>query len=1318
MDYKRATQRFISTGLDLNHPVDLMPEGKYPFLHNMRSYQEGRLETRPGMTNINGSATSDLVINSGMRLNDYLANNFLRFLGIGTKLYTGQTSFTQLDTGFSGNPISFVPYLPLRSPNDFVYLADANKMRKVNVSGTEYAMGIKPPITIPGAELAQPLYTTPASFDVNSPFNTASWGNSGHSTTPALNTGGTRLQGSGQPATTIGSILYISGSTGWACISAVGGGIVSSVDFGPSAIVAGMRLTVGSEYATVEEVHKVYMTPGNTIGQIIYDSGTSGLCTIQATNNMAGVSRNAMILLNSSEFVRVISVTNGPNGISSFRCSTSGTQVAGNAISAPGTGNFWIYLTGAHSAGETLDQPVQVFQINPGVKGGQGSVYTNAGSTPFTLAIAGGRPLTPDDYINISMWIDHPEYLSECNLLLDVDPATTVTHTTADGTKNAYSLTFRGSNFQQYVSNQQTSDAERASAIQLDLQTLTNVPLASPKANPAPIGSGQNSTPVDVATTADSNPPLPILGSATNQLYTGFSQWTELKFKVSDFLPIGMSKTADLSAIKAIILNWTVTNDINVKMAGMWAGGTYGPDSGNNLAPFIYRYRYRASTIGAMSLPGPAVRSGVTAYRQGVVLTAVTSTDPQVDKIDFERLGGPNLSWNYLGTCPNSAPTLLDDQLSAAIALNSPLETDTYQPFTLSGAPQIGLQATVSGTAVSLTSGTVSTDLSIGTAVLINGVETTLYAKPTSATLFHITDSLGFGTSINVDILEPILANQPLPVMWGPFNECLLGVGNALDSGSMYFTKPQDPDSASDANRISVTSPSEMLMNGCVFDTKAFVWSDMGMFQIIPTPGQANLFQTDRINNSKGLVSRWGLALGPAIWFVSHDGVYVTQGGEPQEISIDIQLLFPRGDRPAQAVNGINPIDLTKLITLTYLDSYLYMDYTDSTGVQHTLICDVLTNAWYYDTYFLTTARSINTHYVESSVANGKEIKNLVACGTDGFIYQPGGNTDAGVSILYEFRTPSLNFGDPRAFKILGDAVFDIDPASTTLTATPWINNYSQSLTGTTITNPSRFVTPPFNFALDQFAQNIGFEFNGTASSTGSVKFYFWEPSYLIRPENTTDRATDWDDDGYKGAKFLQGFLIEADTQGSFKTVQLEIDYQVVQTFVVNQNGQLWVPYTLAQAHIGHLFRLIPTDIHPWRLFSVRWVWEPAPELALRWETQETTHDLPGWQYLKDVYIAHQSTADITMTILVDGQTFTATIPNSGGLYKKTYLILPMLANGQTLKGKAFKYILESPAPFRLFQKDCEVLVHSWYGGDYMSKQPFGDITRVSGARI
>lgn len=265
---------------------------------------------------------------------------------------------------------------------------------------------------------------------------------------------------------------------------------------------------------------------------------------------------------------------------------------------------------------------------------------------------------------------------------------------------------------------------------------------------------------------------------------------------------------------------------------------------------------------------------------------------------------------------------------------------------------------------------------------------------------------------------------------------------------------------------------------------------------------------------------------------------------------------------------------------------------------------------------------------------------------------------------------------------------------------------------------PQTIPVPKGTLTLTTYAPRV---FTGDltpCSERFGPKLYYWEPSYLERPEDTFLRATDWENGGHQGLKFVQGLIIEADTEGVDRQILLQGDQTDIETITINHSGQVMKPYSLNQPVQKHLLRLWPQDSDPWRLFGVRWVFEPAPEFAKEWKTQGTDHDIPGYQFLKDGYIAHCSTADITLNITVDDVVFSYVIPNSSGEYIKSYILFAIANSGLSLKGKLFTYELTSTVPFQLFQKDCEIRVHAWAGGDYMVKLPFGDEHRKAGARI
>lgn len=1388
LNFQRSPQKFLCHGVDLNHPTNLLPPGKFPFLQNVRAYQDGRVESRAGASKINGPQLADLSIHTISRVNDYLNSIFTRYLGASLNLYSAPTStnvFTLIDSGFSGSPLSIVPYKPDQSSVVWTYISDANKMRKYRSDGTVYNIGVAPPNIPPGVELGPPIYQYASNyFDSN-----ASWTLHGSASSSAT---GARLSG-----TTISSILYLTGTTGWALL------IPSGTN--ANQLTPGMRLANGVEAIVVEEVN--FVAPALsavTVAQIQYDSGSVGFATIVPSQNLSGLRRNCGLIINGI-LVRIISITNTPDGSTSFRVNTAATFSAGQTITIPAAGSVWLYTNATWTAGQTLSSPNFQFAVTPGGIG-VGTVAFNP-PTPLNWGtIALGRVSGPDDYIHISIFVDHPENLVEGQLILDVDPNTGTSYSTADGNANAYYKTFRGSDFQSVITGSSTTDNARASSIELQLQNTVDLALAGVQ---SPIGSlltGTTSTPAD-----DTATNLALLtNNPSVQLAAGFSQYAELKFKISELTRIGSYNAADLSTIRAFQLRFTVLNNVNINVGDVWVGGGYGPDTSNNLTPFIYRYRYRSSATGAKSRPGPAIRSGILAQRQLIALTLTASGDPQVDKIDIERLGGTAPEWHYIGTAQNSSPTFSDDLFTSAVVINSPLEIDTFQPWPVVDIPRKSL-VNVSGTAISWVSGdTFNTAWAEDTEVIINGRLTTLYSTPASSTLLFVDDSLPSGASIVMEIPEPIIAGTVLPVLWGPFYDVNFAAGNPLDPGSVYFTKEFDPDSAPDTNRIEVVSPSETMMNGCLYDSRAYTWSDRRLFSILPTRGvDGNLsFQFTEVRNGKGLINKWAFTVGDKIWYVAADGIYETDGGEPVLISGDLRPIFPQGDQLGQAVNGIQPVDMTKGLKLCFHQSYLYFDYTDTSGAVRSLVYDTLMKGWFPDLYpwgFLS-------HFSETGIEGGVEVHQLLGGGNNGFLYRHGGFSDHNVVIPAQVWTPAQDFGDTRGKKLMGEVVFDLDPKSTTIFATPSLNNFTQDQVQGAWGPGTRQITTPIDLGagLGVFGTNIGVRLSWS-SALDAPALYFWEPSFLARPENTFLRATDWGDGGYSGAKLIRGFVLEADAQdsGGTRSFALQGDGATLQSFSGAFTSQLLLPFALTPPVAASLLRVVPTDTKQWRNFrisyffdplpelaaiatsysdegypgakfvqgaviravtptlttaqvqfdgdqggpgitmnqpgsvpfdapyswvpfiahnlrlvpsgpmrleKVRWVFEPAPELAQFWFTQGTSHQIPGWQFLRDGYVAHISSAEIKLTVTIDGRNYTYTIPGSSGAYQKNYLIF---ADANIpLKGKLFTYSLFSSAPFRLFVRDSEIRVHPWSGAGYQLRQPFGDTSFQQGAKI
>ena len=329
--------------------------------------------------------------------------------------------------------------------------------------------------------------------------------------------------------------------------------------------------------------------------------------------------------------------------------------------------------------------------------------------------------------------------------------------------------------------------------------------------------------------------------------------------------------------------------------------------------------------------------------------------------------------------------------------------------------------------------------------------------------------------------------------------------------------------------------------------------------------------------------------------------------------------------------------------------------------------------------------------------------------------------------------TPWAHGEDPRAFKQWGDAILDFNPGGSVngILVTPVLANGNTALAtrtvgmGGTVRDTYLIEVGTDSGGDGELSRNCGLWIEGAVQACDIQRpiFYLWEPSFLWKGVSIARRATDWEDLGYKGAKFVQGVVIRANTYGNDKTVQVQYDSlnttpQVALSLSLLHDGERTIAYPLAAAgwtpFIAELVRLQGADDNDWTLLDWRFIWEPAPELATHWETQYTTFDYPGFSHVHDGIVAYQSTADVDWFIeYQDGSSATYTLTNSAGAYRRIRQIT------QAQKGKAVRFRWTSDEPFRLFKRDCSVRVQGWgLSGGYQIMNPFGGPSRDDGAGI
>lgn len=1186
MQFNKLRKKFGLRGIQLSRPVDLLEENKYAAARNIRSYIDGVIESRPGMAlvyDVDTGASSP--VHTIKRLNDAVNARSTYFTGAGTKLYadnSGHTAATEIDSGYSGDPISTVPHRPDQSPLPWLYFMDrtrgGRKAKSTAASDTfkSYPQGVAPPTTPPVVSLAAPLVKVVSEFDT-----AVGWAQAGTAGVPAL-MAGKRVD------TTITYILFDAGSTGNASINPT---TLSAQ------LQAGMRLVIDAagtpETVTVEDVFPAITT--TTISSVIYDNAptNTGPCTVVLTAPSAELRKDSMIRIAAAENVRVLSVIAGPQGITSFRCSTVGTRAAGDAVA--GLASFRVYCTANHVATNTLTDEALESTVTEGT-----GTLTFAGA--LDLSISGARPITAEDYMLIGVRVDKPQLVTEIKVRLDVADATN------DFTKDFYEKSFRASDLTAAIQATTPSLTVEQQVLQRDqIDQPADIPIALENKldmlNPDRI----RFTPLDGG---------PSLGDPTlTQLGLGSSVWSALQWQLKEsdgFRRIGTDAARNLKNVASIQIVVICTGTVVVDLDSWYIRGGYALD----VQGAYWAYRYRSLETKARSNLGPPTRSPLDVTRGSVTVACDTKDtrstgDPQVTVIDVYRFDDVLEDYTYVGSVANpsnaasTTATFTDEFSDETVQLQGDLkEGDQFQPFPLSDLPRSGV-VNVKGTEVSWVSGdTFNTAWGRGSKPLkINGILCTLYTNPSSSTVLSLNENLGTLTNATLEFPEPLLLGQPRPVMWGPYGGGTVGIFFfSVYLGTLLWTNANNPDAASDANQLEITNPSEPLVNGYLYDGRPYVCSTERTYEV----GFNGVgFIAKEVANSQGLAATWGVCVleGGKIYKVARDGIYESEGGQDYCITDDLSPIFPQNGVAGFAVNGFLPLDYSvpEKMQLSGGDGVMRFKYQDTGGTQRCLVFDVGNRSWVADDF---TPRA-NTFYA----AEGQSVHGELVGSIDGKLYRSGGTDDNGVDISCALQLPAFDVGSNNR-KLFHDLQFDLNTNSQSVTLAVSRNSYSTPVTPTpaVLTNASRGVV-----------------------------------------------------------------LVDLNSGAGVEALDLGL------TLSWSKPGVQFFEYVIA--------------------------FFPRPTDALSWLLPPTTFGYHGFFQAKEMWIAHESTEDLTLRVYWDGVESGPiggyVITNANGVYTKQRVIL------RAGKGKSFSCLLTGDESARAFAEDVELLTKDWGSdGGYQIQRP------------
>lgn len=1040
-----------------------MPPGKFPAAINVRADGDSKIRTRPGYVpsfSTGGKRITDMRAYSALGT-DNRPRIIVHDSGGGVYLDDGALKGT---VGSGGTGASVLAYRPNQSPQSWMYVANATGYKKFSAPDasnnvTARKVGIAEPQSMPEA--------CPDGFQYNE-FTAlaANWAQAGTAGAPVDVTRSTD---------TVIAIFQDPASVSPASKVRYSVQVGTTIPYQIGETLTFNKSSGGTVSAAVEDVYPpINGGTALTIQSIYYFAGTAGNCVIvpsqlpvgpvqtppnatipDAVNQLAGLRRGSLVKLNGSEVVLVLNVTVGPQHQIAFECSTVSTHVAGETI----VGVPAIACAGISSL--VVGQTAAAAQINSVITKGIGTLTQVLGTNPFNLSLGTIGTPQEDDLLHVSFTTDIPANITELKILFDV----------GDGsfTQNILYFSVSSSVLQAAVTNAQTqvvvaSQLTQNSAVyQAIYNSLINAGYSTFFAN---IVLTNNNKIVYDPTTGKTS----IIGASGNSIElnvpvgTGAGQYTEVTVSIASLIRIGNDQTKTLANCNRVQILANISGNITLGFGSVWVGGGGQPDVGANGSPYFYRLTPRSSTTGATGNPSPATRYGVLPRVQKVIVSLPSAGyDTQIDTWDIERYGGSVTSWRYIGSAPSSATTFTDNVLDSAALAGSELEFDNFEPWPTVDVPWIATVATAGITSISVY-GTAIVVLGPSTAFLtttlrwlpgtlltLDGQSTyTLWNRPTAiagGVLFRILENAGSPSVSTLVVNEPIVANQPLPYLWGPdANGVVFGCGDPLRPGVLYSAKQLNPD-ATPNNVYDLSPPSEPLLGGEIVDGLSLVASSRRWWQLQPAFTLPQRWLPIETPAGRGLAAPFGHCTdGKSIYFWAKDGICAMVPGLPAIALTDADLanLFPRDGVPGKDVTYAGytfyapDYSRAAQFRLSIINSILRAHYYDSNGNARLIVCDLQADsagqprlAWSADFGPDALTTSCQPEQPPGSLASvGISYAQAYFADAVGKVYTESDlSNDNGVAIACALGVPEWNADDARIPKQWLDAMVDAVPA-------------------------------------------------------------------------------------------------------------------------------------------------------------------------------------------------------------------------------------------------------------------------------------------------
>lgn len=1231
-EYTRPAEgfRFLFGGVNTKEVADALPADKYQAVLNVRATAEQSIRTRPGY-NLYFTAN-----------NSQNANNFTPAAITDMRAYTalGSNAFPRmlardangrvfLDTnamvgnlaGNAGYGVSMNPFRPRESAQPWMYIAGVGAYQRFSAPDANNNV-VQANVGIAEPQVQIEAGPNPINFQFLGPGNTSLWPAGGNNTSVTIDI--TRSNASVavtpvvDPVVPTRQSLIISGNNAYGIGQVLqfnNGSFNALVDDVIPAMANGATVAIGAI--------KYQDTANNTgnctifVGQLPFASVIGGV--------VQGLRRGAVFRLNTAnnggEFGLVLDVVVGANGIVTIDTSTTQdwTSITPKNI----TFNATLVINSNSNAANGVAMISTGMSAN--LQAGLSTITHNmAGANSF--ATVNGQIPTEDDYVHLSVMFSDPTQLIQLLLLFYLD-----TPPNFGGAGNILYYAIRPSDLVQVVSGNQAIIPAILDAAEAEL--IGALP------------TGNNI-------------------AAPDQASAGNNMWSEIWIPVSSLQRIGSDLTKSLPACSGVQFQVNVAGNTTFGWSSFWNGAGSGPDVGNNGEGYRYLVVPFNSNTGVEGNPTALMKYDVGPRRQTVLLPTAnlnTSYDPQINALKIFRYGGSILTYRFLGTTPtgsNFVDTFFDDTPAAG----DPVVIDNTQPWPTIDQPWklIG-NANAYGQFLVCTSTSLPASMNRwlpGTLFQVGAGQDafTLRSRPVVAgngtlVTFEFEECVGAGNQSNlVYVLEPNIANQPLPYVWGP-NEYgdFFGCGDPYRPGCVYWCKSFGPDAVPTKNNLEIVQPAEPLLGGQVIKGVSLCASSKRWWVLNYQSGSdRQRYVQVEVAVGKRLAAPFGMASdGTTIYFWADDCIAATQGGQAESLTdLDLYNLFPHA--------GLKGVDVVRAGVTFYAPDYsraaqfrlvfrvgwLLALYLDTNGNHRCLVYDTLRKAWSQDTYAHNITSGYNVEQPKSNFVGAPTLyPGLFIADNLGHIWQVKDLTNDGVSGVDVIGTPispviatrEFNAGDARSDAQFGDLFLDA-VAPFGMNATPIVQgqpilDQNNNVISTVIAanNNRQFV--PISLAGSALANFMGLKLgwtdnyyspnNNTVFAPTTVNL--WQPSYVDKPETTTTRFGDTVDFGQ--AFYVRGATIYADTMGANKSLKIRnMDNNTLvplQSVASNNNTDSFIKHTGEQEinywfnppFVAHMVREEPQDAVPWRKFKIDYQKDPWPELT----------DLPSpWMNIRD----------------------------------------------------------------------------------------------------